>query len=240
MTRHLLYNCFAVNHSTEWILNIQKLCQFANTFNGKKIVLIKEWFNTVPFEIVSAQFAPLGDVEFRRLLNHMQKQELVGFIEALEDLKSNDPNEAIFYAHTKGVKHHPRKKITKQLMPNIRKWRDTMYEYLLYDPEKIDDILQKYSCCGCFKKKHLDSWIFSGTFWWVRSDKLFSKKDWNKPKPEKPQMMRYTVERYIGNLFPISEAYCMVGEEIDDQYRDPKMLKIPSPIKDYSVHRSIC
>lgn len=223
MKRNLLYNCCALLSNEEWRLNVERLNRHAHIFNGRKIVLVKEGPGTVDFDTVKAAFR--FEAEFRRVPNDPVLGEVTGFVAALRELHSLDPNEATFYAHTKGVSraNDPKK------LESIRLWRNTMYRECLGNPERIEATLAQYACCGCFKfekpfpldldPSNSSTWHFSGTFFWFRHDKLFST-TWDEVQP-----IRHGIEVYLGSKFTSEESYCLFENDIK---RNLYMFWVPS------------
>ncbi len=207
MIRNLLFNCFAPHWSDEWRLNVERLCEYADTFTGRKLVLIKTGPDTVHASEVAGQFARLGnDVEFLQVQNDPALGEVTGFADALSELASVDPNEATFYAHTKGTKYRDHPDI---FMRAIRRWRNRMYHECLSDPARIDRVLGEYACCGCFQRPHHallgeSQWHFAGSFWWVNHARLFTRDDWH----EVDQTF-YGTEAYLGYRFPVEDTHCL-------------------------------
>lgn len=207
MIRNLLYNCCPLDDSEEWRLNVERLNYYASIFNGRKIVLLKTGLGMVPPEVVKAAFT--FEAEFRLVPNDPVLGEGAGFIDALRELQSLRSDEATFYAHTKGVSRW-RDSLKKG---NIRFWRNTMYRECLSDADRIDDVLSRYSCCGCLLNPDghqprvglhngvQSKWFFAGTFFWFRHDRLFSR-SW-----EKLPNGYYGVEGYLGLHIPLSESY---------------------------------
>lgn len=213
--RNLLYNCCALAHSEEWVLNVQKLNQYAGVFNGRKLVILRTGDRLVAPGDVKKEFS--FDVEFIELPNSTRLQEVSGFIEVLSKLENTNANEKTFYAHTKGVRY----KVGDPHIPSIRMWRDVMYESCLSDMDRIDEVLGTYSCCGCFKQRTGSAWdrewscawVFSGTFWWVNHAPLFSRPDW-RSTADSP----YGIEAYLGRLFPQEQGFCLTGPLTTDPY----------------------
>ncbi len=223
MKKNLLYNCCALLSNDEWRQNVERLNRHAHIFNGRKIVLVKEGPETVDFDTVKAAFR--FKAEFRRVPNDPALGEVTGFVEAMRELYSLDPNEATFYAHTKGVS----RTADPQRMESIRIWRNTMYRECLDDPERIEEVLSKYACCGCFKyirpfpleldPSNSSTWHFSGTFFWFRHDKLFST-TWDQVQP-----IRHGIEVYLGSKFTTDESFSLFENNVR---RNLYFLWVPS------------
>lgn len=217
MNRSLLYNCCALSINDEWKMNIDKLCSYSEIFNGKKIVIVREGVGIRPVEEIKSYFT-LPGIEFIVFPNDADKHEAAGFLDALSGLKSCGPNDAIFYAHTKGVRYNP---LTNDVS-GIRDWRDKMYHECLHDLGKIDRLLSTYACVGCFKNYANSSrgytWFYAGNFWWVKSERLFSK-PWKKLPHQDLLIANFGVEAYLGTLFTDEEAYCLYNEPLSNFMR---------------------
>lgn len=204
MIRNLLYTCAATTHSEEWRLNVEKLCQYAPVFNGRKIISNRVGDGLHDPKIVQAAFAALGDdVLFCHIPNDMKRAETAGFMDALKMLESQNPNEITFHAQTRGVRY---KKLAPPFMEAIRKWRNTAYDECLKDITRIDVVLSKAACCGCFLCFNQiapgSKWCFCGSFWWFNHARLFTRIGWDKL----PSDNIYGVEAYLGSIFTVDEA----------------------------------
>lgn len=205
MKRNLLYSCCAQNWTEEWKLNIEKLNNYADRFNGRKIVFIKTGEGLVDATEVEAKFVLGPATEFVRWPNDTTLREVSGFIEGFEKLESLDPNEVTFFAHTKGTSYSNLFTIAA-----LRKWRNTMYKECLDNIARVEAALLKYACAGCFRVDcyvpplPIDAkWHFSGTFFWVNHAKLFSHPDWRIV-----HKTRWGAEGYLGKLFPLEQSFC--------------------------------
>lgn len=214
MIHNLFYNCCPLEWNEEWKLNVEKLNQYANIFNGRRLVIVREGKRIVPPHKVKDAFS--FDAEFIVLPNDPVLCEVSGFIDVFGQLKSTNPQEVTFYAHTKGTGR--RRYDAYILLESVRRWRNAMYEQNLSNP-LIDKLLQTYACIGCFRSKkpfpkslipHSDSaWHYSGNFWWVNHARLFSKPNW----ATIPQA-RHGVEVYLSTLFNVDESYCLYEDDL--------------------------
>jgi DNA-directed RNA polymerase subunit RPC12/RpoP len=189
--RHLFYNTCAFAKSVEWKRNINELAPYLNLFDGRKLVVIRTGDGIVPPDEVES-FFPQGDYEFHRLPNNPRLGEVEGFIDLLETFLPAADNEALFYAHTKGVRYL----CEPHNMLAIWRWRQVMLRECLSDIRRIEDILKEKVCCGTYfsdiriaesrflpLKKPVDRaipWHYSGTFWWVKLKQLFDRPGWRK------------------------------------------------------------
>jgi hypothetical protein len=218
MKRNLLYNVCPFTWNDEWRANVAKLCQFADAFNGRKLVLVRRPVPNGPAmaSVDEVRRAFTFDVEIEEIPNSASLWESSGFIGALGSLQSLDPNEATFYAHTKGVRYHGVG--SEKLLPAIRKWRDIMYDSLLGDIITIESVLEKHACAGVLRRLikpeekayGWGNWYYSGNFWWVKHSALFSLGDKWRFVRQQPA----GVEAYLGDLFAKSEAACLWEDDI--------------------------
>ena len=229
---NLVYHVTPIMHPENvWQWNVGELLRRIDIFNGRRIITV-----ATPTaadaraldrpEAVIEAFAG-HDVEFRFAPNDPLLREAPHFLPALHAIASTDPAEAVFYAHAKGVSHRD------QLA--VRAWTAAMYHHNLDRIDEVRQLLPRWPCVG-IAKRHGDfeylcmglhrkewthrkrvwhGWHFSGTFWWVRHDRLFSRPDW-----DQIDMHAYVVEAYLANFFRSEEAVSLAHDEIDDPY-DP-------------------
>jgi hypothetical protein len=218
--RNLFYSVYATCHTEEWRLNVEVLLQHATVFNGRKIVVVRSGSNThTPAEVEKA-FEALGSVEFIHRANNPKLGEVEGFIEDFGRLYSLRSDEMTFYGHTKGARFPPN-------APNIqavRNWRNAMYRTCLGELDRVEEVIQHYPCVSSFKgnagrNKH--NWHYSGNYWWVRHDALFSA-DW-----AKVQQDYFGVESYLPDVFPSSAAFCLRFENASGLYTTLRLICEP-------------
>ena len=212
--RNLFYNCFASRGCAEaWRDNVRHLCRYGDIFNHRKVVVIKVDDSAEDVDVVQEEFRPLGDVEFIVWPNDPVLHEKAGFIETLEMLRSDRPDEITFYAHTKGTgqpDRHP------DHCTSIRQWRNRLYFESLSDPEKVDAVMEKYAACGRYLiRDHFINgltmkWLFGGTFWWVNHQRLFSKPTWREIIDR-----RDGPEAYLSTLFELDEIFVLYDAAIN-------------------------
>jgi len=203
MLRNLFYSVFATKHSDEWRLNIEKLSRYVDVFNARKIVVIRSDESTHDPAEVEKAFSAFKGVEFTHRRNSPVLGEAEGFIEDFAKLYSLRDDEMTFYAHTKGVK------VGLRFIAPIRAWRDAMYWSCLHDVSPIEHALQTYACAGAFRAlgigagRNKHGWHYSGTFWWVLHEPLFTAPNW-----DEIQNNRYGVENYLSDVFPRYRSFC--------------------------------
>lgn len=226
---NLAYFILPVRHPARvWQWNVAELLKRIDIFNGRRIITIatvEAGQQLSGMEVDSAAtvidaFAG-HDVEFRLAPNDPDAHEARHFIAALRELASTDETEALFYAHAKGV--------TRQNQRPVRAWTSAMYHHNLDRIDEVRDALRRWPCAGIGKHYGLalpfltgkptqtwgeaqrpwHGWHFSGTFWWVRHDALFSIRDW-----DRVELYRYTPEKFLANYFTPDQAYCLVHDDI--------------------------
>jgi len=226
MLRNLVYNCAPLESGAEvWRDNLRWLRRYMDAFNNRRLMVVRTGEGLESADAVKAEFG-VRDVEYIELPNHPGQHEAAGFIDILSMLKSSNPDEAIFYAHDKGVTHPQRREEIESYpcesfehhMIALRQLRNRMYHECLHDVGKIESILTKYAACGSFwgkpSEKMLGSmssvglpvpenvWMFSGSFYWVNSARLFSHPNWTHVVPH-----RIGPEIYLAGMFSRQEVF---------------------------------
>ena len=207
MRKHLFYNLCAFSKNEEWRRNLDELAPYLHVFDGRRLVVVRTGKDLVAPEIVEAAFP--SEAEFVRLPNNPALGEVERFIELLSSFEPVTKDEALFYAHTKGVRHE---REPHQMLP-IRQWRQYMLQECLSDIEKVDAVLQQHPCCGTYfwqqpSKSNFEisffyrHWHYAGTFWWVNLHRLFSKPRWRKINQN-----RFGVEDYLPLHFRPQEVF---------------------------------
>lgn len=203
MIRNLLFHCYPVRGHPLWTWHAGELIKYKEVWNGRKIVVIATDGTTESADQVVKAFLPLN-AELFVTRNQSYLAEVLHFTEMLGLLESRRSDEATFYAHAKGVTH------SGDRIRIIQRWSDIMYRLNLLRPDFIDRKLKSYGTIGCFRERirHAGAeWIFSGTFFWVRHDLLFSR-NWRDIHKE-----RYGVEGYPGRHFKFEES-CALHPEV--------------------------
>lgn len=206
MIRNLLYSVFATYWSDEWRLNVERLNQYADVFNGRKLVIVRTDANTVLPSVVEKAFT--FPVEFRHTTNDPLRWESHLFLGTLGELYSLREDEITFYAHTKAVRH----KGPADFIRWIRIWRNRMYDECLGDLTRVEKVMETAACAGCyrtieFKEPYTPAWFFAGTYWWLNHAKLFSA-NWQ------PAMLKpHDIEAYPSKVFSRKDSACFYGDD---------------------------
>jgi hypothetical protein len=208
MKKHLFYNLCAFAKNNEWKRNIDELAPYLPVFDGRLLVVIRTGDDLVDPDTVKAYFP--AEAEFVCLPNNARLGEVDHFIELLETFAPLAEDEALFYAHTKGVRHE---REPHQMWP-IVKWRRYMLKECLSDPKSIDIVLSLNPCCGTYfwqesktnarfiPFRQYRHWHFAGAFWWVNLKRLFAKPDWRRMNNN-----RFGLEDYLPLHFKPEEAF---------------------------------
>ncbi|MDE2101383.1 MAG: glycosyltransferase family 2 protein [Patescibacteria group bacterium] len=167
-TLNLIYHVWPVASNNRWRWNVEQLLKRIGIFNGKKVVAIAEGGGTDPVDEVKVMFAG-HDVEFIVKPNSKELREANTFLELLDRVKTDDPTEATFYGHAKGV--------TRPTMLAEAMWADAMYHACLDNPQRVKDALAEKGMYG-LSFEFEQPYIFPGTFWWFHNASLFAKTNW--------------------------------------------------------------
>lgn len=215
LLRNLIYQICPLSCNTIWEDNVHELQKYLHHFNGEQHIIIKTGRNMLPEAEVRKQFKNTKNLYFHPVSNDKHMDESTGLLIALKALHRQQVSGITFYAHSKGVSP----KYLAEDYINIQQWNNLMYAHNLKDLSKIERILSKYYCCGCFKRnkyfKNLNApWHYSGTFFWFNNVSLFSTPGWDSFETDK-----YFIEGYLGRLFDSNKAYCLFGEDCGNLYQ---------------------
>lgn len=213
MTKNLLFFICPFSCNQEWITNLKILSLYSNVFNGKIAMCIVSGDGLHKYSFVKEKiegFFPNRNIIWINVDNNPDLGEAKGFVPLIRCVESTDPHEVTFYCHAKGVS--PGKTVDELIA--VRTWRQLMYTYCLGDSIRINAVLEKWACCGCFKKygsHHLSTgapWHYSGTFFWFRNDKIFNCVNWDVAIND-----RYWVESYLSQFIKAEHAFCLFGND---------------------------
>jgi hypothetical protein len=203
MIRNLLFYLYPKAH-TPWRWHVDKLLEHKEVWNGRRIVVVAGANATEAMDDVAEVLEPL-DAEILLRDNDAALYEARHFIEPLGRLASEDPDEATFYAHSKGTTRKGRE------LANVTMWSKAMYDLNLARIDVVDEMLKKYGTVGAFRMQHEDhggsDWHYSGTFFWLKHVALFSG-NWTSFHDD-----RYAVEGYPGRHFRLEESYDLCPEK---------------------------
>lgn len=210
-TRNLLYHAAPFSaHGGPWRRAVRNITDRWPLFNGRKIVAIMTGPAMDSPDEVRRAFGPhAADVEFIELPNEPGSntapgREVISFLPLFERAESTTPTEATFWAHTKSATHdsaHPG-----------HLWGDVMAELCLDYWPVVDRLLRQFPVAGTFRKLvhawqprdgfHSQSdWHYSGSFFWFRHDRLFTKPDWRRI-----DQFFSGIESYPSLHFPVEQS----------------------------------
>jgi hypothetical protein len=206
--RNLLFFVYPLRTSC-WPWHFKKLEEYQRVFNGRKVVVIAKDSHTDDTSKVRELAASLNPT-FVEVENDPTLWEVPAFHNNLSRFESLNSNELLFYAHAKGVRH-------AVLPEGVMAWSECMYMLNLSNVGLIDRISRSHKAIGAFR--HEDHgiggkwWHYSGTFFWLRHDALFSAQ-WKVPGRD-----RFGVETFPGRIVPLSESFDLTsGMNFDSMY----------------------
>lgn len=205
--RHLIYHVYPDTRNDVWRLNIQELLKRWDLFTGRKIIAIALGPATHDVGEVLMEFGR-EDFDWFTRPNDPRLREVATFGELLSRVHTTAPD-AVFYAHTKGNSN------TEHPQEPIAAWRDGMYAKLLDGWSEVEKALGRATAVGTHMMQwHVRDrspfptqmqpkyrWIFAGTFFWFRADRIFSLPNWSHVPND-----RYGAEGWLAGLIPSSES----------------------------------
>lgn len=235
---NLIWHCTPCASNDVWERNVYQLLQRIESFNGKRIVGVATGANGMPLASLAEVKQRFNRTRIDEFVtadncdNHFR--ETPTFYPMMDMVRSDNPDEATFRAHAKGVSYnHDSKGVTS--------WRNAMYKYLLDDFGTIRRALTTHPVVGAFRQANPNGdlkkfkqltpliqetcrWHFAGTFWWFRHDALFSNPKWR----DVPMDCGWAVEFYLPFLFNYDQTFCTFGDGIKAPYTNqPESLPDP-------------
>jgi hypothetical protein len=208
MIRNLMCHILPRHDGQKWRRTVDHLLRRWHVFNGRKVVAIAvdECCDTCA-DVREAFGDKAAEIEFLEFVNNPDLREVHTFVPMLERIESIDPEEITFSCHAKGstrphddAMSHP--------------WADVMFGVCLDAMPLVECVLRDHSMCGAFRLFGRDNvdWIFAGTFYWFRHDKVFSR-DWRNV----PQIWTGT-ENWPCTLFRREEVKCLFMDNCQTPY----------------------
>lgn len=205
-TRNLIYHVCALKSNNAWRKNIAQLKRRMRVFNGRKIVAVACGKNIHSPREVKRQFGDEHGIEYLELPNDPNLREVATFLPLLEAAANTEPDQATFYAHTKGNS-------TTDGELGAEMWRNAMYHHLLDHVWTCMALLETHPCVGTQIMHWVPgyppypsglrhgNWMFSGTFFWFRNKDVFGHPEWRYVPQD-----RYGAEAYLSGLFEYGEG----------------------------------
>lgn len=216
--RNLVFHLWPVRSNDLWRRWLRRLMRVWPKFNGRKIIGCVVDHQTVPWKTLCRQLP--DDAEWIVQRNNPQRGEGVTWELAMQMVKSLEPTEMTCYGHGKGVSpayHVPER---SRELQSILMWGRFLYRFTMaLDTSIVESILERWPCAGSLKKHEAyrqevgrppSLWHYSGTFFWLNHQAYFSH-----PESLKIGQSRWAVERHLGELFPVEQAYCIAGDHMD-------------------------
>lgn len=220
--RNLIYHITSFDTNDIWMRNVRQILKRIDLFNGRRVIAVATGEGLVPPDDVRRAFGP-HEVEMLTRPNSADLRENATFLPLLERIQSDDPCEATFYAHAKGV--------AKDVLclgdpKGSRYWRNAMYRELLDDWERIAELLDEYPVVGTHRRLHSEQpnifpdgqssspWHFAGTFFWFRNRDVFATDRWR----EVWQPAGWGAEAWPGRMFDFQQSACVAYDGLSDVY----------------------
>jgi hypothetical protein len=233
---NLIYHVYPSKKNDVWIQNIEQLARRWQNFNHQRVVAIATGPDCChPDEVKEMLYFPNRPAQFIEMENDPILRETKSFLPLLQSIQSQDPNEATFYAHTKGTS-------TAEFAVGVARWRNAMYHHLLDQGNVVRELLRTHPCVGCCKMiwEHKDpeidvpyptkleygNWMFAGTFFWFRNQSVFSHPNWSCIPQD-----RYGTEAWLSGMFTAEQAVSL------HQPWRAEMYPTPSPYSASLYHR---
>lgn len=212
--KNLFYQICPLTVNDQWRFNIDCLVPYLDVFNGRVVLSIKTGPLMAPLEDVLAYFKDVENLEYFTAENNPALGEASTFFEGLERLRSDNPNEFTFYAHSKGISP----KYLPEDIPTINTWTAFSYSKNLEATPLLERYAQEYAFFGAFKRYEKSkivpvSWHYSGSFYWFRHDVVF-------PKLEKLKAVSgyYISEMLPGFCAPSKQGCCVYDDAAGHPY----------------------
>jgi hypothetical protein len=211
-TSHLLYHICPFRHNRAvWQLNIEMLKRHAAWINGKRIISIVQGTGC---DDVDTVLGAIDGFRIDRLIVRLNSDlwEMATFPAALREIASTACDEALFYAHAKGVSHYG-----DELRAAII-WTEAMMAFLLGNRDRVLQKLGRHAAVGIFKREHGlwgADWHYTGSFFGMRHDKLFTNRNWDCFHSH-----RSFIEFYPGAMIPSQDAYDLCTVTAPEKWLD--------------------
>jgi hypothetical protein len=202
--RHLCYVILPVSRNGIWQHNLDQLKPHLPLFNGRKriaIITANNDRNLVldPPQRVRDYLAGHG-CEFIERPNNPLLREGEVWAELFEPLQTANENEAVFFAHAKGVTR------TEPRFKGAHRWASLLYRANLNHWPQVEQLLQRFPIVGALKHvgvnyhKTPSKFQYLGSFFWVRLAEMF-RRDWRRLDPTWA-----CVETWPGLAFGVDEG----------------------------------
>lgn len=227
-TRHLLYHIYPVSGNGVWQRNVAMLRDRLPLFNGRRLVAVafdppdgrgsdphgpggpdhyRYFAPTDSLDTVRTAFGRDADsIEFISVANDPNLREVTSFLPLFSAVENTHPAHAVFYGQAKGV--------TRPLNHPAHRWTEVLHHLYLDRWDLVSAQLRRHAATGAFKKIGMgwdasqspSKWHYSGSWMWVRSDALYSRK-WRNIR-----QWWGGIESYLSEHFTARETGCLFME----------------------------
>lgn len=210
--RNLAYHVYPKSNTPALVNNLIQIRRRWDLFNGRRIISVATGPGLLPVDRIIELLGT--DAEYFERPNDPRLRDTASFRPMLEILRDLNPNQATFYAHTKGTAELHNGDQPRQLA--IARWRNRMYHELLDNWPAVAHELQTHAACGIYKVDvsqlgpnlvHTPcglpwkNFLYAGTFFWFRHDCIFRNPQWS-AIPDDP----YANEAWLGSLLRSDQA----------------------------------
>ena len=214
MIRHFTYHVWPTHRHEGWKWNLEEVARRWALFNGVRVLAIAHDSETVSPDTV-LEFAGSLRLEFDHVLirpNDSKRREGATWVPMLQLLhpETAGPDEVVFSAHAKGVRHTEENR--------TRDWTDLMYRLCLDEWPNVEEQLRSTIVTGAFKRfgqfgmQDGYNWDYSGTFFWWRLQEL-GRRDWRSIHHQ-----FFGTESWPGRHCSSEEAGCLFLNDCKDLY----------------------
>jgi predicted SAM-dependent methyltransferase len=203
--RHFLFHLYPVHN--RWYWHAMMLRQRLYLFNGRKIIAVATGPETDTLTDVKRELG--SEFEYIEVRNTPNLREVATHKLLWDRVK--DQSGVTLYGHSKGV--------TRADNSTSPDWASIQYKSCMDYWPVVEGLLNIHPIAGCFKRHNRgwpaespsSDWHYSGSWYWIRNDILFSKPDWTRI-----DQFWSGIESWPSLHFKKSEAAVIYGEFYGD------------------------
>lgn len=229
LTRNLIYHVYPRADNPACLANLLQIRKRLHLFNGKKIFALARHQGEIPPATIRQLLGP--SCTFLEFPNDPRLRDTATFLPLLRTVRSTDPTEATFYAHTKGSSPHIF--LCERLALATQYWRNAMYHNLLDLAAQVRQTLLAHPCVGTWLFDHTrtprgamtsptgwthGTWHYPGTFFWFRNDCFFANPDWAAVGDDP-----WANEMHLGGIFHAHHAHALLWRGPPDRPTTPNL-----------------
>lgn len=215
-TRHLTYHVWPTIHHETWKWNLEQIASRSNLFNGKRVlgVVTDQRSHGAGAVIKFSEQLGLNWTDIVERRNEKRLREVVTWLPMLEILNpsSAGPEEVVFSAHAKGVRHNTSG-------DHLQQWAELMYRSCLDDWPSVESQLSHFLATGSFKRYGMFNtqdnkrWHYSGTFFWWRLAEI-GRRNW-----KRVDRQFFGTESWLGHQCYRNETGSLFLDNAGDLYK---------------------